>query len=346
MNRQRKATGVAPAAAKRQHVLRLCPAAMGDSLQPVPARHWSTDEAADRPFSYWVDTVCDRFLALDIDSPMREHFHAQLDQTELGPATASWLHADAQRVRRTRAKIARSHPGFLLMQLRTGRVQIRQAGHVTALSAGECILLDGAQPYEVECPEATRSCVLQLSEDRLRAWVRSPESLVPRRFGGMGWDGALCAAVASLDVDTCDHLALPRGEVADHIVALLKLALGPEPQDSAGGRRLREQLLRTMSNGLSDPGLSPRAVAAGHRISVRTLHYAFAAGGTTFIEELVRMRLHQARQLLADPRLRQVPVIEIAARCGFTDPTHFARRFRRRFGIAPLAFRRALIQPQ
>jgi len=143
-------------------------------MQSVPARHWSTDEVADRPFSYWVDTVCDRFLELDIDSPVREQFHARLDQTELGPATASWLCADAQRVRRTRAKIAGSHPSFLLMQLRAGRVQIRQAGQITPLYPGECILLDGAQPYEVECPEATRSCVLQLSDTWLRSWVSSP----------------------------------------------------------------------------------------------------------------------------------------------------------------------------
>ena len=328
-------------------LVRLCPAAaMGDRLQSVPARHWSTDEAADRPFSYWVDTVCDRFLELDIDSPVREHFRAQLDQTELGPATASWLHADAQQVRRTRAKIARSHPGFLLMQLRAGRVQIRQAGHTAALAAGECILLDGKQPYEVACPEATRSCVLQLSEDWLRGWVTSPEDLVPRRFARGGWDGALCAAVASLDIDTCDRLALPRGEVADHIAALLKLALGPQARGSAGGRHLRERLMRTIRNGLADPALSPTGVAAEHRISVRTLHYAFAAGGTTFVEELVRTRLRHARQLLADPSLRDVPIIEVAARCGFTDPSHFARRFRRRFGVAPVAFRRSITQPQ
>ena len=138
---------------------------MGDPLQSVPARHWSTDEAADRPFSYWVDTVCDRFLELEIDSPVREHFHARLDQTELGPATANWLCADAQRVRRTTAKIARTTSSFLLMQLRAGRVRIRQAGRITPLHAGECIFLDGAQPYEVECPEPTRSCVLQLSEE-------------------------------------------------------------------------------------------------------------------------------------------------------------------------------------
>ena len=310
----------------------------------IPARHWSTDEVADRRFSYWVDTVCDRFLELDIDSPVREHFHARLDQTELGPALASWLSADAQRVRRTRAKISGSAPSFLLMQLRAGRVQIRQAGQITPLYPGECILLDGSQPYEVECPEPTRSCVLQLSDAWVREWVSAPERLAPRRFMGAGWSGALCAAVASLDVDSCDQLALPRGEVADHIAALLRLALGPQPRDSVGGQHLRDRLLRAVRNGLCDPDLSPCAVATEHHISVRTLHYAFAAAGTTFVEELMQARLQRARELLADPKLGDLAVIEVAARCGFADPSHFARRFRRRFGLAPLAFRRAARQ--
>lgn len=316
---------------------------MGDPLHSVPARHWSTDEVANQAFSYWVDTVCDRFLELDIDSPLREHFHARLDQCELGPATANWLCADVQRVRRTTAKIARTHPGFLLMQLRAGRVQIRQAGRITPLYPGECVLLDGAQPYEVECPEATRSCVLQLPDEWLRRWVSCPERLTPTRFTAQGWSAALCAAVASLEIDSCDDLALPRGEVADHVVALLKLALGPQRPETVGDRHLRERLMRTVRNGLSDPDLCPAHVAAEHRISVRTLHYAFAAAGTTFIEQLMHARLMQARDLLADPALRDVPVIEVAARCGFTDPSHFARRFRRQFAVAPLAFRRAAL---
>ena len=317
---------------------------MRERLQPVPARHWSTDEVPDRPFSYWVDTVCDRFLELDIDSPVREHFRARLDQTDLGPASASWLSADAQRVRRTRTKIARSHPSFLLMQLRAGRVQIRQAGCITPLRPGECVLLDGSQPYEAEFPEPTRSCVLQLSDQWLRTWVSCPERLVPRPFGGTGWSAALCAAVASLDIHSCDHLALPRGEVADHIAGLLKLALGPELQDTIDSQHLRQRLMRTVRDGLADPGLSPATVAAQHGISVRTLHYTFAATGTTFIAELMRARLLRAREMLGDPRTRDLAVVEVAARCGFTDPSHFARRFRRQFAVAPLEFRRAVTQ--
>jgi len=128
---------------------------------------------------------------------------------------------------------------------------------------------------------------------------------------------------------------------AEHIAALLKLALGPEPPAPVGGPDLRARLSRTLRNTLSDPRLCPASVAAEHRISVRTLHYAFAAAGTTFVEELMQARLQRARELLADPRERALPVIEVAARCGFTDPSHFARRFRRRFGIPPLAFRQA-----
>jgi AraC-like DNA-binding protein len=33
-------------------------------------------------------------------------------------------------------------------------------------------------------------------------------------------------------------------------------------------------------------------------------------------------------------------VMEVAARCGFAEPSHFARRFCSRYGLSPLEFRR------
>ena len=50
-----------------------------------------------------------------------------------------------------------------------------------------------------------------------------------------------------------------------------------------------------------------------------------------------------ARSLLADPHHATLPVAEVAARCGFLDPSHFARRFRRQYGQSPLAFRASVI---
>ncbi len=302
--------------------------------------HWSTDAVEPRrALSYWVDTVCDRFLELDIDTPVRTGFQAQLDQTELGPAIVNMIRADVQRVRRTSAKIARTRQSaFMLMQLRAGRVLVRQAGRSTPLYPGECVLIDGRAPYEVECPLPTCSLVLTLPEVWLRRYLEHPEALVPLRVAGGGWGAALCAAVGSLEIDGCDNLALPPEEVAGHVAALLKLAIAPEPAGAAP-RPLRERVVRALNGRYAEPDLSPAALAGELHMSVRSLHYTFAAAGTTFIEELMRIRLERARELLADGRARELPIAEIAARCGFIDPSHFARRFRRRFGCTPHGYR-------
>jgi AraC family transcriptional regulator, positive regulator of tynA and feaB len=81
--------------------------------------------------------------------------------------------------------------------------------------------------------------------------------------------------------------------------------------------------------------LSSGEVAARHNISKRYLHALFAERGTTFGAQLQEMRLQKARALLHDPRYRKWGITEIAATAGFTDPVHFARRFRRRFGANP-----------
>jgi len=62
--------------------------------------------------------------------------------------------------------------------------------------------------------------------------------------------------------------------------------------------------------------------------------------GTTFCEELYACRLHRAQRLLCDRRFDGLGIAEIAWNCGFSEPSHFTRRFRERFGSAPSAFRR------
>lgn len=53
-------------------------------------------------------------------------------------------------------------------------------------------------------------------------------------------------------------------------------------------------------------------------------------------EWLCNLRLEQAARLLADPRLR---IKEVQSQVGITDPSHFARDFRDRFGVCPTEFR-------
>jgi len=313
---------------------------MNAGLQEL--RHWSTDEVDPRrALAYWVDTICDRFLELEIDTPLRDGFHARLDQVAFGPATANFLSAAVQRVHRTRAKIAGARAQvFILLQLRAGRMRLRHIGHDLCLGPGECVFIDSTEPYQVDSPQETRALALSLPAPWLRSWLSCPERHAARVFGAGGWNGALCAALASLELSSCDQLALPRDALAEPIAALLKLAIGRERAPAAGRPVLLHQLMRTLRNRFHEADLSLSALAAEQGISSRSLHYAFAGAHTTFVEQLLHLRLERARELLADPQLSDLPIAEVAARCGFSDPSYFSRRFRRRYAQAPLRFRR------
>jgi AraC-like DNA-binding protein len=310
------------------------------------SRRWSTEEVeSPRALAYWVDTVCDRFLEMEIDTPLRERFRARMDQVELGAVTASFIDAETQHVRRTLAKISRSRfPVFMLMQLRAGKARLTQDGHESLLSPGDTVLINGSRPYELECPQATSALAMSLPQDWLKRWLPHPERVPAVPFAASRWGAALRTTLSCLDWQACDQLALPRSVVAEQIAGLLTLAVGSESQLPADRPSLYDGLMATLRDRFHEPNLAPRQVAAEHRISMRSLHYAFAAGGTTFIEQLMHLRLERAQELLSDPRLAQLPVAEVAARSGFLDPSHFARRFRQKYSQAPLQFRQAAVR--
>ncbi len=96
-------------------------------------QRWSTTDVESRrrcAFAYWVDTIYDRFLEIDIDSPNRHQFHAYLEQSSFGPAMLNLVEADVQTVRRTPARIARSRYARLLpaCHLRSGQLRFEQYG--------------------------------------------------------------------------------------------------------------------------------------------------------------------------------------------------------------------------
>jgi AraC-like DNA-binding protein len=308
----------------------------------VARHHWSTADVEPRhALAYWVDTICKSFLEIDIDSPDREHFQARLDESDLGPAKLYLVEADTQTVRRTPTRIAHSrYAAYFLLQLRTGQLRFQQYGREAFIQPGDSVLVDCNAPYRLECLPTTRTVAIRFPQDWLKNWVPAPESLAARPFrSGVGWSTALSAALANLDSD--EELALPPGVVAEQIAALLALAAGPEIHASSGSEKLLKRILSTIRDRCHEPGLSPGAVADIHGISKRYLHYLFAHASTTFGNELMRTRLESARRLLSDKRYDALSVSEVAARCGFLEPSHFARRFRKAFGSGPTEFRAA-----
>jgi AraC-like DNA-binding protein len=313
------------------------------SVAAAPARQrWSTSDVEPRhALAYWVDTICKSFLEIDIDSPKRHQFHARLEQSVLGPAMLNVLEADPQTIRRTPARIARSqYAAYFLLQLRAGELRFQQYGRHAHVEAGDCVLVDCNAPYQLECVHTTRSVAVRFPRDWLRNWLPAPENLAARAFRPTGgWSTGLCAVLSCLETVRIEELALPEGVVAEQIAALLALAAGPDAQATRSGEKLLMRVRRTIRDRCHEPGLTPATIAEAHGISKRYLHYLFAHVNSTFGDELIQMRLDCARRLLSDARFSALSVSEVAARSGFLEPSHFARRFRRAFGTGPMQFR-------
>jgi AraC family transcriptional activator of tynA and feaB len=127
----------------------------------------------------------------------------------------------------------------------------------------------------------------------------------------------------------------------DHFCGLLALALGAneETRETTGQAELKAARLRAVRDyteqNLNDPNLTPATVAARFGISPRYLHKLFEETGTSFSQWLQACRLEQSRRELADPAHDALGIAEIAYRWGFSDLSHFGRRFRAMYGVSP-----------
>lgn len=99
-------------------------------------------------------------------------------------------------------------------------------------------------------------------------------------------------------------------------------------------RRVKRFIEENLASELS---LENLASVAG----VSRFHFARqfrAVVGETPHGYLVRRRLERGRELLLNSRL---PINDVAVACGFSDPSHFAKRFRREYRVGPSDFRRS-----
>lgn len=84
---------------------------------------------------------------------------------------------------------------------------------------------------------------------------------------------------------------------------------------------------------LADPDLTPESIARAHHISCRQLYKLWSGRELSLAEWIMRGRLEGARRDIAKDGLPAIAAV--ARRWGFTDPTHFGRRFRAAYGVSP-----------
>ncbi|WP_127817644.1 helix-turn-helix domain-containing protein [Microbacterium sp. CPCC 204701] len=104
-------------------------------------------------------------------------------------------------------------------------------------------------------------------------------------------------------------------------------------------RALPERVDAYIRHHLHDPDLSPAKIAAANAISVRKLYRLYEHRSLGLKASIIEQRLLGARSALASTAARRGSIADIAASWGFSNPSCFTDRFRRRFGVTPREWR-------
>ncbi|MEU6238050.1 helix-turn-helix domain-containing protein [Kitasatospora sp. NPDC047058] len=305
--------------------------------------------ADDEKAAVWRGAVSRTTVPVEVRPLTGRPFDGLVESHRLGYVRISTLEADAARLSRTAALIARaplSEPQVGVGVQVSGRAVLEQDGRRAEVPPGGLVLYDTARPYAVDYPERFRTHLFHLPRRLLAVPERDLRDASATAVGpaeGCGpvllpFLGVLAASVDAYPAPVGDRLA---GSVADLLSALVAQLVRSRTTDEPDGpsahlvRRVREYV----DHHLADPELAPERIAQAHHISVRYLHRLFEDEGVTVGRLVQRRRLEACARELARRGRTSPTVSAVAQRWGFVNPAHFSRAFRAAYGVSPREWR-------
>jgi AraC-like DNA-binding protein len=306
----------------------------------------SADGPAARRAAYWNDVYNDRCAHVTF-RPAREDFDAELRMSTLGPLGFADIRTSSTDIERTPSDVTatKSHL-FSFLLLVQGAAMFSHYGREERLLPGDFTLCDNAAPHRMHLADTSRIILVRTSPAMLRHHLPCPEQLCGARLPG---DKGLAPTVAAMaqslwreierGLDPSCHERVA-GHLLDLAAAAYAMGLGHRMTNSTVVGSRKAQARQYIESRLQDPDLSPASVARGLRISPRYLRMLFADDDESVTTYISRRRLEECAKQIASPGWRNLTITEIAFHWGFNSSSHFARAFRRRFGMTATDLRR------
>ncbi|MEV6227891.1 helix-turn-helix domain-containing protein [Saccharopolyspora shandongensis] len=299
--------------------------------------------------AFWNQAITRTLGPQTVTPRNKAPFAGRITADSLGYLKVATIEADAQRMSRMPQHAAQLDRELVSIGLQgQGRSALIQDSRTALLSPGDLVVYKATRPYTLDQYDHFRMHVFHVP----RKAVALPHSdicavmatALPTDSGVAAMLAPLLSMLATTAATCPPHVGEQlAGTVTDLLAALISERT--RKSESAGERSAGQAMVRRVreyvNQHLANPDLSPEAIAAHHRISVRYLHKIFEGEGTTISRWIQQRRLEECSRELAQ-RHRVIPTVSaVAQRWGFVNPAHFSRVFRAAYGMSPREWRNA-----
>lgn len=311
----------------------------------------TTREDERHRMAFWLETVCAQILPVQIDPRHDASPRAAMATNRLGALRLRKVVGGDHVYVRSQRDVRRGDPDTIQIGMpRGGQSILVQDGREAVLKPGDMVLYDSARPFTLVMEERFNWQVFLLPKSKLRRSDTEISRLTALTMhGGTGMTGVVHQFLSRLAADADALEADPTREAlgenaADLIVTLIHSQFGVPWGADDPAAVLREQVRSFIVRNHMDAQLDPSAIAAVHGVSVRRLHQVFE-GGPSVMDTVREARLDAVRRDLADPRLLDRSIGQIASAHGLGNQAAFARLFRATTGLTARQYRaKALAQ--
>jgi AraC-like DNA-binding protein len=304
---------------------------------------------AHERLDFWLESSCHAYHPLQVRTPSKDAFWAQMWGYDVGPIGVFRIAAAANTMIRTSHEIRASDPECLHFSvILRGALNAAQDRRTTLVRVGDVFSYETSRPTILRTDEPFEALVVSVPRHLLG---RDAPRISSRTAVGICQPDGHATAAASFvrrlarRLEDGSFAPADRSTTAEHVLDLIRgLYAGPDwPHERARPASRAEILLSVEScieSNLGDPDLAPEDIAKASFISTRYLHKLFESEGTSVCEWIRKTRLERCAGDLLDATLRHQTILAIASRWGLPGAQHFSRVFRVEYGCSPREFRR------